>query len=645
MPAAPLNLDAIDLSNEKLTRLAGSGAFARGVDYFRQDPQLVYRVNGDKVTASISGTHTYHQQLTFARQGLDGYCSCPASDNVDFCKHCVALALAVRESQTVDPLTSAKKPRISARQKELDLIKRYLEGLDRSELEASMLSLIDSDKTYFTQWALRAHHALNPADSQFLKKKITQAFPINKSLRRHSQVAQYFAQAEPIIDMLLAQRESLGNDDLLMLADYALTRLDKALQSIDDSGGYRSHCQDSLQALMIDAVSAQPFSQAQLITFLLEKLQQNNPLAPDIPASYQHLLGDDGRDAFYRALLELWRTLEVPASVDSWDETSDYHLYFYQLKRFAQQTDQRDLLVELQQRNARTASDFADLVDLLISTEQWPQAADMLTRAQQCRDAHHVSNQLLNAEMKLLVQQELYTDAYLLLEHAFSTKPCFSLYEKLHKFSELYGTTFEFYDNSHELIDNHELEDSFERIDNHEPVESPEYTSPTSDDLFELDSLELGLEETPLNNKSQAIHFDPQAIIEQLTKRQAQDPLLQFTLNRLILDILFYHQRYSDILALDAQDKLPKEYLEKLISAYPNSPKITLPLYEKLVASLVAFSDNEHYRQAIAALICAQREAVEPACQWEFNALLTRLKTHYKTKRNFIKYLNAAFAV
>ena len=586
MPTSPLNLDALDLSDEKLKRLAGTSAFQRGFSYYKQDPQLVYKIKGTKVTANVSGNYAYQQQLTFALQGVDGHCSCPASENIDFCKHCVAVVLAIRENQTTSTIT--KKPKISAKQKELDTLRRFLEKLERSELEISLLKLISEDKAQFSQWALRAHNALNPVDANFLKKKITQAFPLNKHLHRYSQVGQYFAQAEPIIDLLVEQREGLSTDLLFSLTDYALSRLDKALQSVDDSGGYRFHCQDSLGQLFIQVVEAKQFSLQELVAFLLTKLKENNEIAPDVPSAYQHLLGDEGRDAFYQALLLLWQTTPIPSATEKWSETwgenSHYHLFFYKLNDYARQTKNLDLLIELQQRNARTASDFVKLVDFLIEADEWERAAMALKRAQKSKDSHYVTHQLLNAEVKLLVQQEKHTQAYCLFDQAFSTKPSFSLYKKMHQFSEQHS----------------------------------------------------------YNSVPQAFSFEPQIILDQLRERQKEDPLNQFTFSRLILDILFYHQRYAEILKIEAQDKLPKEYLSRLIDAYPASPDVTLPLYEKLVAAYVRFSDNEHYRQAISALIIVKKICHTPKSKSEFSLLLARLAITYKAKRNFIKYLKEA---
>jgi hypothetical protein len=387
------------------------------------------------------------------------------------------------------------------------------------------------------------------------------------------------------------QHEGLSANALFSLADYALSRLGKALETIDDSGGYRFHCQDSLNTLFIKGVEAQQFNQQQLIEFLLEKLKEPNEISPDIPSAYHHLLGDDGYDAFYHALLLLWQETPVPSTTqndyDSWDENSLYHTFFYQLKHYARQTNNSLLLLELQQRNARSASDLVNLVELLIETKQWELAAVTLKRAEKSKDSHYVINQLLNVKIQLLVQQHHHIKAYNLLEQSFNDTPSFYLYKKMLQFNEQYHLTA----GPHEVC------------------------------------------------------FEPQVVIDKLRQRQSEDSLNQFTFSRLVLDILFYHQRYSEILKIEADDKLPKEYLSRLIDAYPNSPETTLVLYEKLVASYVSFSDNEHYRHAVSSLLTLKKICFTPQSQTEFNELLERLITRYKAKRNFIKYLKEAFAI
>ena len=91
--------DKLPISNELLVRLAGKPAFNRGVDYFKNGHVLGLRQHRNSITAEAEGNEIYRVSLKWTSKQLDGACDCPASEGFDFCKHCVAVALALRETQ------------------------------------------------------------------------------------------------------------------------------------------------------------------------------------------------------------------------------------------------------------------------------------------------------------------------------------------------------------------------------------------------------------------------------------------------------------------------------------------------------------------------------------------------------------------
>ena len=87
------------ISNDYLIRLAGKPAFNRGLDYFKGGHVLEFKQKGSQVTAEVEGSEIYLVRLKWTNNQLDGACNCPASEGFDFCKHCVAVALSLRETQ------------------------------------------------------------------------------------------------------------------------------------------------------------------------------------------------------------------------------------------------------------------------------------------------------------------------------------------------------------------------------------------------------------------------------------------------------------------------------------------------------------------------------------------------------------------
>ncbi len=86
------------LAEEELRAVAGDRSFERGLGYVRAVTGL--QRAGDKVLATVRGAQDYLVVLTLpggriARPGLRGECGCPYGQEGFFCKHCVAVGLAV----------------------------------------------------------------------------------------------------------------------------------------------------------------------------------------------------------------------------------------------------------------------------------------------------------------------------------------------------------------------------------------------------------------------------------------------------------------------------------------------------------------------------------------------------------------------
>jgi hypothetical protein len=83
-----------------LWRLAGKRSYERGEQYVDAVGELTDVPDG--VVATVRGTELYQVRLTWAAPGLTGDCSCPWGQDGEFCKHCVAVGLAVLDAADDD---------------------------------------------------------------------------------------------------------------------------------------------------------------------------------------------------------------------------------------------------------------------------------------------------------------------------------------------------------------------------------------------------------------------------------------------------------------------------------------------------------------------------------------------------------------
>jgi uncharacterized Zn finger protein len=152
--------DKLLISNDYLIRLAGQPAFNRGIDYFKGGHVLELKRNGSRITAEVEGSEIYQVTLKWTSSQLDGACDCPASEGFDFCKHCVAVALTLREAQ-------AEQNKLAQGGAE-NRIKAFLLKQNREKLADWLLELIETDRTLLQQWSMRADRDLGILDVKAL---------------------------------------------------------------------------------------------------------------------------------------------------------------------------------------------------------------------------------------------------------------------------------------------------------------------------------------------------------------------------------------------------------------------------------------------------------------------------------------------
>jgi uncharacterized Zn finger protein len=118
MTAGPLGTR---LTEPRLMRAAGEKIFARGEHYLQYVQGLVTWT--DRARASVQGQRVYLVELDWSAPEVQGTCTCPFNANDEFCKHLVAVGLAVLGEQ---PAETA--PQHGA------AVRGYLEGLEAAEL-------------------------------------------------------------------------------------------------------------------------------------------------------------------------------------------------------------------------------------------------------------------------------------------------------------------------------------------------------------------------------------------------------------------------------------------------------------------------------------------------------------------------------
>ncbi|UYG06609.1 SWIM zinc finger family protein [Halomonas sp. M4R1S46] len=574
--AATLDEAAL-LTDRQLVMLAGEAAFGRGVEYYREGMVVGWNRQGATITADVEGSERYRVVLELSKRGLDGGCDCPASEGIDFCKHCVATALAYRADQ-------AEQTRLTGGDA-TDRIHAYLQQMDKPSLVEALQSLIEKDPVLRQQWSLRADAVLGVLDHKALKKRITATFPINRDLYRYGQVSAYFARAEAVVDQLAEQAPQLPAEKCLTLVDYALSRMARALETVDDSGGFRFHCEATLQTLHIQTVTRLDWSPDKLAAYLYDKaFGEHTDLYPEIPDAYEEALGEAGMAAYHACLQRAWDALPELPEQAGWSELYRYIRLRDPLFRRAEAAGDLPAMLALYRKTASNERDCLDAAELCIAHEAWDLVEPWLTRARKAASGQlpHQQHERQRLEVRLHLQRgEAEAAAALLWDIYRHTR-------HLEDYRQLVA-----------LASEHDL--------------AVDYRQRARDWLAER-----------LDQSSQpSFGWAP---------RTADS----------LLEIHLFEGRLAEAQALCAERPVAPGLLHQLAQALKD-PDESLPLYLRLVRHMVRQTNNQGYRDGIA-LLEELRDTLDTSAQRQaFEQALTQLRTEFKQKRNFIKWLNEAF--
>jgi uncharacterized Zn finger protein len=258
---------------------AGEKSFKRGLDYVQDVEDL--EIAGTQVTASVWGSGEYRVCLSAGEAGLRGECTCPHGREGFFCKHCVAVGLAVLEMNT---------ELIEEAQAEWRTLESWLKSLSKEVLLAELIRLLDEDPELRQRLELRAA-VLNQdaAAVRYAVRDLVQVPPgawIESSQAYANDVHKAAAAIEDLA-------RGGGAEYAIWIAEEAIDLVAEAFRFADDSSGSILDAAYQLLAVHLHACQAAPPDPAELGGYLAGLVLGHDHVWPDL-ADYADLLGGPG---------------------------------------------------------------------------------------------------------------------------------------------------------------------------------------------------------------------------------------------------------------------------------------------------------------------------------------------------------------
>jgi SWIM zinc finger len=278
-----------------LRRLAGGASYRRGLGYVQAISELDELPGA--VLATVHGSGAYEVRLSDRDGVLAGACTCPVGQDGAFCKHCVAVGLALLADPAAADRDGPRRKRTASVRSKPDL-RSYLGAVDPAELVELLLELAAEDPALQRRLSLRAAVTGEP-DVAELRRLVD-----GLRARGFLEYAASYSYARKATDVLAALETVAAAHPRIAgpLCRRALAHITKASEQADDSSGLIGDAAADAVAAYAAACRAAPPDQAELARWLID-FQLDGPGWPDIDITeFADALGPDGLAA-YRAYL------------------------------------------------------------------------------------------------------------------------------------------------------------------------------------------------------------------------------------------------------------------------------------------------------------------------------------------------------
>lgn len=412
-----------------LEDLAGTTAFQRGKEYFSAGAVERLRTSGDKITAQVEGTETYHVELRDDDGDLAYDCTCPRAADSYFCKHCVATGLAWLAENSAAPKSGAASGKKKRRDPWRD-IKEYLITQPPEVLIGLLLDMAQRDDRLYQSLLLKAERTGGGGN---VAKAFRQA--IDGATRIHGfidwrEVGTFADNIEQVADSLAELLKPDTAAMLVELAEYAIERAENSLEQVDDSNGEIGDIVYRLGELHLKACAMAQPEPAGLAERLF-RFETTLPfgLCSFDAATYRAALGKEGLRR-YRELAETeWRKLKPRDAKDSYDAHRSRITRI--MERLAEANGDVEELVAIKSRDLSSSYHYLGIAEIWTKAKQHDKALEWAERGLKAFP-ERPDNRLRDFLVVAYLKRKRNDEALQLTWIQFEERPILEHYKKLH---------------------------------------------------------------------------------------------------------------------------------------------------------------------------------------------------------------------
>lgn len=360
------------LSDAAVRRLAGPKNYRKGLDYYEEGAVISLKSDATSLRAVVRGSQDYAVFFVASGSGLVHDCDCPKGSIAEFCKHCVAAALAwLKQSNSVPATRTATRRK--AKQVTLSDAARLLNTEPPEALVAMLLDWAKDDERLHARLIQYAARRSGPeAGIAVASRAFDHAVSVDGFVP-YREAAGWAHDVDQAIDNFSRLLEDGHAAAVVDLAESAIRKLLKAIESVDDSDGYFSTLRDRLQDIHFRACGVAKPDPIALARRLFElELRSSFDVFSGSAERYARILGAKGLQELRNVANVEWR--KVPARAAG-DKSSSGHFQITEImKSLARVSGDIEELVAIMTRDLSFAYNYLKIAEVYREAGQRDQA-------------------------------------------------------------------------------------------------------------------------------------------------------------------------------------------------------------------------------------------------------------------------------
>ena len=419
-----------------LESLAGAAAFRRGAEYFSAGAVGPLRATDDKITARVRGNESYEVELRDDDGDLAWGCTCPWAADGYFCKHCVAVGLAWLAENSAVP----KSGNASGKKKRRDPwrdIKDFLGAQPQETLVELLLDVARRDDRLYQSLLLKAERVVGGGNVvKAFRRAIDDASSTHGFIDWH-EVRTFAGNLDQVADSLAELLKPDTAAMLVDLAEYAIERIEGALEQVDDSDGEIAGIVCRLGEMHLEACAmAKPDAAA--LAERLFRLETTLPfgICSFDATTYRDALGKKGLKRYRELAEEEWRKIEPRCDDHGYD--SHRATITRIMERLAEASGDIDELVAIKSKDLSSSYRYLGIAETLAKAGRADEALEWAERGLKAfPDRPH--NDLRDFLVAIYLERKRKDEALQLTWVQFAERPGLETFKKLNVVSGKLG--------------------------------------------------------------------------------------------------------------------------------------------------------------------------------------------------------------